>query len=507
MNAEFLIVGAGSAGCAAAHALVTAGHTVVLLEAGEADDASSIRNATSVGRAIIEHDWGFASDPDETRGGRSEPWHRGRVIGGTSSINAMIYVRGTAADYDRWAALGNHGWEAESVMPLFEQMECFDPGGPEAGGPGRGRHGPVHVKLARDAHPLTDAFFRSAAAAGLPFNPDYNGQSQEGIGHTQLTQIEGRRWSAADAFLKPILHDGKLQVISGAHVKKIEFDQGAATGVLFERDGEEQRVTAGQIVLCAGVINTPHLLMLSGVGDAAALQELGIPIVLDRPGVGKGLMEHPSAVLVYQTNVPTHKDPVPCLYEAIGFARTRPEEPEPDVELEFAPAGVDIRTQRLMPDALYVTVKKSYPLSRGRLELVSPDFRTPPAIAPRLLAAEADAETLMRGVGLVREILSKPPIADFITEQVRPDSSCSTVEQVREFIGQDVSISYHSAGTCRMGVDDEAVVTPELKVRGVDNLWIADASIFPHHISGNINAACMMIGTKFGRQFAMNCDV
>lgn len=527
---DYIIVGAGSSGCAAAWRLSQSGRErVLVLEAGPGDQSWAIRVPSGSGFAdITRFDWGYHSEPDPTRNGKSEHWTRGRVVGGTSSINGMNYVRGSAEDYHRWAEMGNKGWAPEDVMPIFQEMECCDEESIRISGR-RGRCGPLHVRQTLRPHSITEAFIRSAGAAGYAFNQDYNAERQEGIGYSQLTQYGRRRWSAADAFLRPALARKNVELIVKARVLKVCIAGGYASGVLYEKDGIVQEVKARHVVLCGGAINTPHLLMLSGVGDGNALRQHAIDVVLDRKSVGEGLLEHPLVRLIYKVKVPTYNitqggkqklqflcdyvfwghGPLAAVVEAIAFLKASSRAPLPDIQLHFLPFGYDptragrtLLDQMLPSPSITILVNKNYPESRGKVSLASEDPRAAPTIEPRLLDSQSDLDTLIQGIAVVRNIVRMAPIADLITEEVRPGSSINADDEVAEYVRRHVELAYHPAGTCRMGTDAEAVVTPDLKVRGMENLWIADASVLPDLISGNTNAVCMMIGYKLGTKLA-----
>lgn len=520
MSVEYLIAGAGSAGCALAYELVSSGRNVLLLEAGGSDQSLTIRMPLALTRAIAKYSWGYQSMPDETRNGRVEPWPRGRVIGGSSSINGMIYVRGAVSDYDRWSDMGNIGWGSADVMDVFKRIERCDPSIEDSDGL-RGRGGNVHVRMVQDCHPLTDSFIEAALQLGHKYNPDYNGRTQQGFSYCQFTQFAGRRWSAADAFLRPIVNSRKLRLLTNAHALKLLVSKsGAVHGALYYHKGQLHEVRAERIILCGGAINTPKLLMLSGIGDRGELSRIGVAPTLDRRAVGKNLMEHPMVRIVYKMNVPTYSPKgvlqkfrllakylfkkqglLASPFEVMAFIKTSRSEPEPDVQLNLSLVGFDPQRDNVldMPSVM-ISIKKSYPESRGRLGLTSSDPMAPPSIVPNLLADNRDLGTLIRAIGAVREIMSTQPIAKFVAEEIFPGPSFSSQDALREFVLANSRVTYHPVGTCRMGADDDSVVTPELRVRGLDGLWIADASIMPYHISGNTNAACMMIGTKLGQQ-------
>jgi choline dehydrogenase-like flavoprotein len=380
--------------------------------------------------------------------------------------------------------------------------------------------------MVKDRHPITESFIKSAQEAHYPFTPDYNGAIQEGVGYAQLNQRRRSRWSAADAFLRPALRRKNFRLITNAHVHRLVIKNRRVTGVMYEIGGIMHEASASRIVLCAGAINTPHLLMLSGIGDARELSENGIKVTLDRRAVGKNLMEHPLVRLVYRMSAPTHNvsgalhgvrllakylmrghGPIACVFESIAFLRSTSGELAPDIQLHVAAFGYDaIRRgsksviQMLPYPSMTILVNKNYPVSRGRIRLASASPKALPIIEPRILESEQDLMTLVNGLTTVRRIMAAKPIADLVVEEIQPGTAYPNIESLASYVRDNTEIAYHPAGTCRMGVDDEAVVTPQLQVRGIENLWIADASIMPDLISGNTNAACMMIGVKLGRQ-------
>jgi choline dehydrogenase len=393
----------------------------------------------------------------------------------------------------------------------------------------RGTAGPVFVRTVRHAHALTEAFVKSGVEAGFPFNPDYNGTSQEGIAYAQLTQRLGLRWSAADAFINPLLKKDNFALLPNAHVDRIECNRGVATGVWVTTSGQPPRlVSAGQIVICAGAINTPKLLMLSGIGDPALLREHNIKVVVDSPEVGQNLREHPVIRLVYKTRIPSNNltegvrqklriageflirrsGPVSAPIEAVAFLKTSAALSYPDIQLHFLTVGRDTSSgggsaPLLTYPSVTIVVNKTHPKGRGRVLLSSANPAAPPRIECNLLGGGGeDLETLRDGVNLVRKIMSAPPVSDLVEREEIPGADYLSGQSLARYIETHTGIGFHPVGTCRMGPDSTAVVSPELRVNGIANLWIADASIMPDLISGNTNAACIMIGMKLGKKLA-----
>jgi choline dehydrogenase len=524
---DYIIVGAGSAGCALAYELATRQphQTILVLEAGRSDRSPFIRLQAGVFRAIATHDWGYRSEPDPTRNGLIEPWIRGKVLGGTSSINSTIFVRGAARDFDRWASGSGRsplpGWSAGDVMPLFRELEASDQPGPL-----RGQTGPLHVSTVKQPHTMTEAFMTSVAAAGYPLNADYNGERQEGVGPAQLTQRKGWRCSAADAFLKPLLGRKNISLLVNSRAEKIETEKGRAVAVSFLHRGKRRHESADQVILCAGVINSPQLLMLSGIGEAQELERHGIKVAIELPGVGRNLRDHPLVVTTYRSRIETYnltgglrqkagflvqflrtsEGPLSNIFESVAFLRTTSSEACPDVQLHFTPVAWSFTPdgKLVLPSypAVSVFVNKSYSLSGGHIHLASGDPHDAPRIEVKLFENEADLDTLARGIILARRIMATEPIASLIEEELKPGPDIATVEMLKHYLRENGTIANHGIGTCRMGTDPDSVVGPDLRVHGTANIWVADASIMPEHISGNTSAACMMIGKKLGQQFA-----
>ena len=525
-----IVIGAGSAGCVVAARLSeNTSRRVLLLEAGPRDVWLMKPFGLSYYLDFSRFEWGFWSQPDPSRNMRTDHWRRGRVVGGSGSINGMNYVRGTRADYDRWAAMGNVGWSADDVMPLFRDMERCEPGyhtPPDYAI--RGDSGPLPIREVRHCHPLTEAFLKAAEAAGIPRTTDFNGAQQEGVGYGQFNQRRGMRVSSVDAWLNPALRRTNLQLTTEALVHKLLVKDGRVTGVAYESDGAKREARAGRVIVCGGAINTPQLLMLSGIGDGKELQSLGIDVVVHRPTVGSNLMEHPLIRPTWRAKrssysptsnlirmagfgakyLTTGQGPLATITEAMGFLRTSPDETAPDVHMLFSAAGAVnadelkfYKSLRVLPyPSFSMVLDKSYPVSRGSIRLSSADPKAPPLIHPNLLGDPRDLQTLVRAVRLLRRIVAQSPLAEMVLDEVEPGAYATSDEALVEYVKARTGLAYHCSGTCRMGVDEGAVVTPDLKVRGVDNLWIADASVMPDLISGNINAACMMIGEKLGRQ-------
>jgi choline dehydrogenase len=517
LSSEFdvVIVGAGSAGCALAGRLSEdPSLRVLLLEAGGSDDVLEVQVPAGLYKTWRTRlDWNYTTEPQPGLGGRKLFWPRGKLLGGSSSINAMIYIRGARADYDGWADLtGDKSWSYDHVLPLFRRMEDNARGADRFHGVG----GPLRVEDLRSPHPWTRAVVQSAVAAGYPRNDDFNGATQEGVGQYQVTQKRGRRWSSADAYLHPAERRPNLTVRTGALTTRVLVSGGRATGVEYRSGGRVHTVHATrEVVLSGGAVNSPQLLMLSGIGPAEHLRSVGVDVVHDLPGVGGGLQDHPLVPVVW--NVRSGKSLIRAespsgyakwfgarrgpltsnLAEAGLFTRSAPELAEPDLQYHFLPvkfwkqAEVDPDVDAFTAAVVLVRVH-----SRGSVRLRSADPSWAPAIDAGYLTDERDLDALVVGVEKARDIASGGPLAAVLADEWSPGGSVHGRDALRETVRNTLESLYHPTSSCRMGTDEQAVVDSELRVRGIAGLRVVDASVMPTLVRGNTNAPTIMIAER-----------
>lgn len=517
---DYVIVGAGSAGCVLANRLsADPAVRVALLEAGGRDRNPWLHIPAGYFRTMFNPNltWQFGAGPEPYLDGRIVPWPRGRVLGGTSAVNGLLYVRGQAQDFDMWRQLGNAGWSYQDVLPYFKRAEDQERGEDEYHGAG----GPLGVSDVRMKNPLCEAYIAACVAAGIPRTTDFNGANQEGVGYYQLTTRNGRRCSTAVGYLNPVRSRSNLAIITNAEVKRVELEGRRATGVVYRRDGQTRTVKATrEVLLAAGAIGSPQLLQVSGIGPGAVLQKAGVGVLHELPGVGENLQDHFQARFVYDCSLPASLNDVwhsrlmqfraglEYAFSRSGiltigagvvgvFARSRPGLEVPDVQVHFMPLSAERPGQGLHPfSGVTASVCQLRPESRGVISITAPDPAIPPSIVANYLASETDCEVLLAGLRMLRRIAAQPEFARHVKREFLPGAGVESDEELMAFAKAKGTTIFHPCGTCKMGRDPMAVVDERLRVHGIAGLRVVDASIMPTMTSGNTNAPAIMIGEK-----------
>ena len=495
-KADYVVVGAGSAGSAITRRLIDAGHSVHVIEAGQVDTNPNIHSPQGwPGLLMSDDDWAVMTAPQSHAAGRSLYWPRGKVLGGSSSLNGMIYMRGDKSDYEAWEAAGATGWGWKDVFPLFKKSEDHQDGATEYHGAG----GPLHVERipVADRHPAGQAFVEAAKATGIEQTDDFNEDKLDGVGFNHTTTKNGKRASAWQSFVVPILDSDRLTVTTGALVHRILIEGGRAVGVEFAVAGVVQRARAeAEVIISAGTIGSPKILMLSGIGPAAQLKEHGIALVKDLPGVGENLHDHLLVSNIYESKEPLAPGKANLLESQLFARSSQWDGPAPDLQPLFLHLPYPTDGGSTPENGYTIAPGIVRPASRGTLKLASADPNEQAISDPNIFSDDYDLEAMVDALILCREIGQQDAFAPFRKLEFKPGPDVTTRDELREFCRRMAGTYHHQVGTCRMGTDDLAVVDPTLKVFGIDRLRVADASVMPSIPSANTNAASIMIGEK-----------